>query len=230
MLNSDLWVGSISSSSYWDLVYPSVTVHSSASATITVDGKTFTSDASGNTQHSMPWGTFSISDSVSGQSFACTIGRDTTNVYVMPEGALYWYGNMCTWITGIWRAYFLESGYSPKYTKNTNNMVVSIYGYTNDNNGTAIIGTSNKIDLDVYEKICVQYKLTGDSVNTSGTGIILKTTKPSNYTTREFTLSIGEYTSKYDITNYTDSLFVGFQDWSKSGTMELTIYKVWLEK
>lgn len=92
VLNSDLWVSSLSSSAYWNLVYPSVTVHSSASATITVAGKTFTSDASGNTQHSMPWGTFSISDSVSGQSFECTIGRDTTDVYVMPKHALYWYG------------------------------------------------------------------------------------------------------------------------------------------
>ena len=93
VLNSDLWISKISSSSYWDLIYPSVTVHSSASATITVSGKSFTSDASGNTQHSMPWGTFSISDSVSGQSFECTICRDTTDVYVMPKGALYWYGN-----------------------------------------------------------------------------------------------------------------------------------------
>lgn len=84
------------------MVYPVVTVHSSASATITVAGKTFTSDATGNTQHSMPWGIFSISDSVSGQSFECTIGRDTTKIYVMPEGALYWYGNECTWITSGW--------------------------------------------------------------------------------------------------------------------------------
>lgn len=44
----------------------------------------------------MPWGTFSVSDSVSGQSFECMIDRDTTDVYVMPAGALYWYGNEIT--------------------------------------------------------------------------------------------------------------------------------------
>ena len=92
MLNNDVWISKISSSSYWDLFYPSIIVHSSASATITVAGKTFISDASGITQHSMPWGTISISDSVSGQSFERTIDRETTDVYVMPEGTLYWYG------------------------------------------------------------------------------------------------------------------------------------------
>ena len=125
VLNSDIWLTKISSSSYWDLIYPSVTVHSSAFSTITVAGKTFTSDATGNTQHSMPWGTFSISDSVSGQSFECTIGRDTTHVYVMPEGALYWYGNLCTDVTGGWVRYN-ESGSasSGKLIMNTNDFYI----------------------------------------------------------------------------------------------------------
>ena len=81
------------------------------------------SDASGNTTKVIPWGTFTFSDSVSGQSFKRTIDRDTTDLYVMPEGAIYWYGNECTWITGGWSIFLAKSQTANSFgtvTKKTN--------------------------------------------------------------------------------------------------------------
>lgn len=96
VLNSDIWVSVISASDYYEFIYNPIAVHSSASATISFNGKSFTSDASGNTTKVIPWGTFTFSDSVSGKSYERTVDKDTTDLYVMPEGALYWYGNMNT--------------------------------------------------------------------------------------------------------------------------------------
>ena len=95
-------MSAISASNYYELVYDPITVHSSASATISFNGKSFTSDASGNTSKVIPWGTFTFSDSVSSQSYERTIDKNTTDLYVMPEGSLYWYGNECNWLTGGW--------------------------------------------------------------------------------------------------------------------------------
>ena len=143
----------ISSSSYWDLIYPSVTVHSSASATITVAGKSFTSDVSGNTQHSMPWGTFSISDSVSGQSYERTIDRNTTDVYVMPEGALYWYGNVFD------SEFFMK--YGTMYNANYNNYLNISTNYfklssLNGNGSDIFVGLAKNLSSNSSKKMKIK--------------------------------------------------------------------------
>ena len=43
---------------------------------------------------------YTFVSSVSGYSRTVTISEDMSDVYVMPEGALYWYGNECTNISG----------------------------------------------------------------------------------------------------------------------------------
>ena len=140
VLNSDLWVSAISSSNYYELVYSPIIVHSSASATISFNGKSFTSDASGNTSKVIPWGTFTFSDSVSGQSYERTIDKNTTDLYIMPEGALYWYGNQCGYnIT--------YDGVSLKYE--TNRIIASQNSYKN----WGVIFTDS-INVTKYSKIC----------------------------------------------------------------------------
>lgn len=204
VLNSDLWVSAISSSSYWDLIYPSVTVHSSASATITVAGKSFTSDVSGNTIHSMPWGTFSIYDSVSGQSFECTIKRDTSDVYVMPSGVLYWYGNECTWITGGWRSTVGESC----ITFRTNDIYATgsydVHNY---------VSTNNKICLNGLSKLTIKFiKGTANKGNTEP-AIIIDSSGNMNIIAKIPTSnSIYTYTDRVESLNFSqrnDSQYIG---------------------
>lgn len=188
--NSDLWVSAISSSSYWDLIYPSVTVHSSASATITVAGKTFTSDASGNTQHSMPWGTFNISDSVSGQSFECTIDRDTSDVYIMPEGALYWYGNECTDVTGGWSFINKISGCD----KDINKIIIP-----NNNQGYGpLVCSNNMITISNYSSLRLEYQLNAYTATNNVVNLNTSKQQGSNIRTNE-----NNYIGKTELKNYT---------------------------
>ena len=116
------------------MVYASkiVTVYGAASETITIGGYygSFTTGTDGSCSHVVPIDTITLTGSVSGQSFTRTVTSGTTDVYVMPEGSIYWYGNECVSITGGWT----KSGYSDPIsawkfyegTKNTNNMYVNI--------------------------------------------------------------------------------------------------------
>lgn len=250
ILNSDLWVTKISSSSYWDLVYPVVTVHSSASATITVAGKSFTSDATGNTQHSMPWGTFSISDSVSGQSFERTITKETTDVYAMPESALYWYGNECIWITGGIDCdnYNYTQGEVIRsnniYTKESNQIKTNIDVKNNSKSLYGISGTVNAIDVTNYSKLKTMYS---DLSYTSGSMVYLlacmtkfKTFVESDYTLKQTQTYMDLYKNfgnsgiiESDISSITGNQYISWlYDWASAYTYEtatVTRKAVWLE-
>lgn len=97
LLNNDTWIEKINASSYWDLVYPEITIYSAINSTITINGKSFVSNSNGITTHAMPYGTFTISCSTSGYSFEKTISKETNELYVMPDGkVLYWYGCLIT--------------------------------------------------------------------------------------------------------------------------------------
>ena len=43
---------------------------------------------------------YTVRGSVSGYSKTVSVSMSTTTIYAMQNGALYWYGNQCTWITG----------------------------------------------------------------------------------------------------------------------------------
>ena len=122
MLNSDSWLSKVRQSQYWQKVAKiSVTIYGGASETITISGlynfPTVTTNSSGSVSYSLIKGTYTFTGNVSGQSFTRTVTNSTTKVYVMPEGALYWYGNECTWITGKWGvyAYGVNGDYTKKY-------------------------------------------------------------------------------------------------------------------
>lgn len=164
VLNSDIWKQSIKASQYWTLVYASkiVTVYGAASETITIEGYygSFTTGTDGSCSHVVPIDTITLTGSISGQSFERTITSDTTEVYVMPEGALYWYGNECAWITG---------GYSSRYsdpnhvwtalpTINTNN----IYFECSDRRA---FSANNKINRQNKTKLKCKYSNASFVVN-----------------------------------------------------------------
>ena len=91
-----------------------VTILGGASEKITISGlggsPSVTTNSNGSVSYSLIKGTYTFTGSVSKQSFSQTVTSDTTKVYVMPEGALYWYGNECTWVTGGWTRSYSENG------------------------------------------------------------------------------------------------------------------------
>ena len=97
---------------------------------------------------------------MSEQSFDQTVAKDTTDVYAMPSGALYWYGNEC----GI-SGYTVDvphrddnttpfNGGGCYLTKNTNNL----YIYTNASSyyNSVCLRAETKIDVSGYKNIYVK--------------------------------------------------------------------------
>lgn len=174
VLNSDLWKQSIKASQYWTLVYASkiVTVYGGAYETITIDGYygSFTTNADGSASHVMPIDIVTLTGSISGRSFKKTITSDTTEIYVMPEGAVYWYGNECVNITGGWENTPCSIKYSDTniytainftaYENNANYKYLKHTGAGSSSNSTLV--TKNKIDLSKYTKIGIDVSGSSD--------------------------------------------------------------------
>ena len=79
-----------------------------------------------------------------------TVDENTTDVYVMPDNALYWYGNTCDWLTGgeglaSWVA---GTGSTANGVANTNSY--SCGGTNTTNKG---FGTANKIDITDFDDL-----------------------------------------------------------------------------
>lgn len=181
VLNSDLWLPKLRQSPYWKQVAKiSVTIYGGASETITISGlynsPTVTTNSSGSVSYSLIKGTYTFTGGVSGQSFSRTITSDTTNVYAMPEGALYWYGNECTWITGGYKTHVPNSSDALNTVKdvvvNTNNVFIN--GYYDSSQKIiyhSAYATKNKIDYSSYSKIHAKIKaqttLNNASINSS---------------------------------------------------------------
>ena len=165
VLNSDLWKQKIKTSQYWSLVYTTAyTIHAGASETITIDGVygSFTTNTDGTVNHALPLGELTLHGSVSDQSFTHTITKDTTDVYVMPEGALYWYGNECTHVTGGWSGFRNGTTSSDDViAKNTNSLYSE--SYINSSNNWVDVGyiTENKIDRLSYTALKLKIKTDG---------------------------------------------------------------------
>lgn len=89
--------------------------------TITIDGVygSFTTDTDGTVNHALPLGELTFTGSVSGKSFTRTVTKDITDVYVMPENSLYWYGNISN-----------NTVMSSKITKEANRLLFTTSGAT----------------------------------------------------------------------------------------------------
>lgn len=238
VLNSDLWKQKIKASQYWSLVYTTVyTIHAGALETITIDGVygSFTTNSDGNVNHTLPLGELTLHGSVSEQSFTRIITKDTTDVYVMPEGSLYWCGNECIDITGGW--YRVTSGYSYQnaslsqngtynvFTKNSDNMEATSYSVN-----STVIKSKNKIDYKKYSKLFIDslsFNANSDSYNISPDIVV---TNESNLSNNVTNFDVTSYYNRYSTSEFpievqevTDMFLVAYS------SRKWKVRKLWLE-
>ena len=239
VLNSDLWVDAIGNSTYWRQVSKTVTLHGGASESITVDGNTLvTTNSDGSVTTSVPYGTHDYTGVISSQSFSRTVGKDTTDVYVMPEGALYWYGNECEWLSGGW----MKSAVAPEnseyntFAKQTNDLLIRFVEYArNTSHGHNVQNSAqnkNLVDLSRYSKI----KFTATTISKSnivGVYSLIANFSNSNYEiicniVGNTGASATNKTYEKDISDITDLAYVNFYSHILVGITGY-IYSVWFE-
>lgn len=156
VLNSDIWVSGVGNSPYWRQVSKTVTLYGGALENITLDDNTLvTTNSDGSVTTSVPYGTHTYKGSVSGQSFSREVTKDTTEVKVMPEGALYWYGNDVNGYikNGTLEAQNIGSNYSvtiPKLTMRTNSF--NFYDNTTASGGS-LVYKNTTINTRGYSKL-----------------------------------------------------------------------------
>lgn len=221
-------------SPYWDKVSNiAVIVHGAASETITITGlygsPTITTNSDGNVNYYLPIGTFTFSGAISGQSFTRTVSKDTTEVYAMPEGALYWYGNECTDVTGGFSVSYPNPEWQGSYSKNTNNIKFTCSEWRHIK-----FTTKNTFNADKYNRLCVDANVTlfsndrtggsytGDGAFECGLQI------SGNYkvgTRRSYSGGTGRKTQKVDYSSLEDFVNLYMYDY---GTYA-TLYAIWLE-
>lgn len=223
VLNSDLWKQKIKASQYWTLVYASkiVTVYGAASETITIEGYygSFTTGTDGSCSHVVPIDTITLTGSVSRKSFERTVTNETTKVYAMPEGALYWYGNECINLTGGWQYRYISDQLTTSAgVKNSDNLEVQ--GSTNV---VRSLTTVNEMSLNGYSKIyAYAYGESADNGSTylvQGSGVI----SPSL-----FAIIQGYNTHEADISSKNDSYSIYIAAWQHS-YVHAKYYAIWLE-
>lgn len=102
--------------------------------------------------HVVPIGEITFTGSISGQSFERTVTCNTTKVYVMPESAIYWYGNQCAWVTGGWTETYHSSYPASNIVLETNCMSQKGSG--------GLRCTKNMVSRKGYSKFCSTMKWT----------------------------------------------------------------------
>lgn len=112
-------------------------VYGAVSETITIrkDGiivATVQTDSTGKSaeQITLSNGTYTLTGSVSGWTEEQTVNNSTTKFRAMPEGALYWYGNECTWFTGGWNANTIIDGNGAQRSGYISNKNINVSLYT----------------------------------------------------------------------------------------------------
>lgn len=111
-------------------------------------------------------GSYTFTGSVSGYSCTVSINESTTDVYVMPEGALYWYGNECSDVIGGWNTQGKYSDYtssaSGTVTKNSDHIKITV-----QSNVWAVC-TDNVVNLSGYSSLhCIFENTTGGNISIS---------------------------------------------------------------
>lgn len=225
VLNNDLWKQKIKASQYWEKVYSSktVTVYGASNEIITIDGYggSFTTGSDGSCSHVVPIETITLKGSVSGKSFTRTVTNNTTQVYVMPEKALYWYGNQCKNITGGWT----NSGFtilnssvsSGKF--NTNELNLKCTNYEFVGNGT--VNTISFAGSSLFKTI---------SNTTNDCWAAASKTKTNMHPeTKEVGLYSVAGEASIDVKNINDSMYIFMGNGSQNNTLTPIFYAVWLE-
>lgn len=150
-------------------------------------------------------------------------------IKVMPEGALYWYGNECFDVTGGLSA----TGYSRTY-------VVSLSCYDADkytnychferpNSSYALLGTQKIIDLSKYTKLNFEAELLSTSTSTNAEILITPNKIFANLTDKaNLPLNKGYSRQKYEIMldSYKSNYYVSY---TGTDVTKSNLYAMWLE-
>ena len=249
VLNSDIWFNKCLESQYYDKVFKDVRmIHAGAYETIAMSftNRTITTNSDGNVNYPIPNGTYTFTGSVSGQSFTRTITSDTTDVWAMPEGALYWYGNYI--IPFETTAYHMdnqndyEEGYLQNPTINDGSNMLTI---TQNNSNKNVVGqyfTKDVINFSNYTSIKIQVDYAEIVPRTTeayqGIGFIIVPEKKNNYSKTTIgwvvnqngssvTATINNKLCEYDgIKDITGNLYFGLYIRNQG---ILKVSKIWLE-
>ena len=232
VLNSDNWVSVITASQYWTLVYTTVyTIHAGASETITIDGVcgSFTTNSDGTVSHALPLGELILHGSVSNEYFTRTITKETMDVYVMPETALYWYGNECSNFTGGW----VTGDYHDFHSYNVNSGKLQsnqmYFSYKGASNYSICIQSMSCINLSNYSSLCVNVS----SISTSYTSPYLALEAYDS--SKNMTGKVGNVSSQVrvetlDISSVAELGYINLRAvLGNSSSAYLTVDKIWLE-
>lgn len=231
VLNSDLWLSKLRQSPYWKQVANiTVTIYGGASETITISGlynsPTVTTNSSGSVSYSLIKGTYTFTGSVSGKSFSRTVTSSTTNVYVMPEGALYWYG--------VYVVNFVVDKYKVEGT--LNNAIIS--EYTNkfnmksskDAQGVCYYGTENEITLPVGKTLrCKGYR--NNTISNVSINKVINLTDAN--VDGVFILGCAGNTGAFETSSTSISSditgYIAIRYWQSSPAPNIDFYAIWLE-
>lgn len=135
----------------WEERWGGVTayVYGAALETITIKQNGVTvgqigTDANGKSteQIRLACGTYDLTGSVSGWTETQTVDRNTERFRAMPEGALYWYGNECNWLTGGWEYQYHRDDIA-QFEKKAN----CLYITSNMKNSIPYVSTKKLINL-----------------------------------------------------------------------------------
>lgn len=179
-------------------------------------------------------GTYDLTGSVSGWTETQTVDRNTERFRAMPEGALYWYGNECTDVTGGFRfikglGMYANNNVFEPYNPIYNTNYVSLYPY--NANRYSNMFTSKKITLNSGNRMCCSYKQITKTYNYEP---MLPMMDDSNYanldsTKGEISGSIGTQNTSYGeyIIHIDDvSRYLGVE---ANGVRKVEIFAFWIE-
>ena len=212
-----------------------VTLYAGVSEKITIsDGQTITTDSSGKATATLHAGAFTFTGAISGQSYERQVSINTRDVYVMPESALYWYGNILS--GDISRCYYDSTSHGQaNLTKEANDFKVSTDTTTD---GIGCVMLSNPIDFTGYSKLKLYRYLTTTRSSGDAWFILFGTFKKEtsvftaignsriyssdvNKAYHTFTANISSYSGEYYVA-------VGAND-LRGSTSDSKHFKIWLE-
>lgn len=222
-----------------------ITVYGAASDTISftdeTGAKTVTTNASGQGSVSITYlppsqnitFTSSIakdpSDLSQAYSKTIAINSSTTSITVVPDNALYWFGNECTWLTGGWTT----SGY--QYGSQTNEGVTLATNYIpltkpSGNGHQRNYGTVNTVNVSGKTKLKIIKAYSGGSTDTlnitiSDSGLKYIAANSENYGGSYWQNFVTKSSSK----SLTGSDFVWNDHVNNVSASAMNIYAIWLE-
>ena len=230
-----MWKQKIKTSQYWSLVYTTVyTIHAGVLETITIDGVygSFTTNSDGTVNHALPLGELTLTGSISGQSFTRTVTKDTTDVYVMPEGALYWYWNYVKQMD-IANSIWSNNGnyYNMPITNSTNSFSFSVKRPDYNYNYSNALLTKDSIDINNYQSFNA---IVNNSSVVDGNYILLVASEDKTSLTIYKIIGSTDSETKYtwDISGLINKVIyggVGYVLGSGITTLSATFSAIWLE-